>query len=136
MLGEIRSSFDDEEPHRYLRVDNTTKRLKKGYIGHILLDLINRLEIPLEEENVSGYDLIIFYIREGYVPAKRKGGLTSLNRELVDYLRKKANKEPIDMVAIKNSVPATTLRFEPDAAQAYWAELKRLSEYGDSITEN
>lgn len=119
-------SPNQNKMHRDLEVKRLVQGYEKGSVGHLLLSVINQLEGVLEEENVKGYDLIIFYIREGYVPESRSCGLDDLKKELVHYLKSGKPKPN------RQLLPNTKLKRNPEAAAAYWKELKQLSGYEET----
>lgn len=127
LLG-ITTSPKYNPSHRYLEAKESISDYKRGRIAHVLLSVISDLEGGyLEREEVKGYDLIIFYIREGYFPLRRQSfvGMKGLKEELANYLE---NKENFD----RDSLPTTILAYGPKKAQAYFEELKELSGYVES----
>ena len=107
--------------HRPLEVFNANENYTKVDIAKILWQLINLIEkrIP-KEENVSGYDLICFYIREGYLPVERGKNFNLLKVELKNYLNNKNNKS---YHFNRNLLPTTKLKYNPEEAEKYWQEL-------------
>jgi len=119
------------ENHRYLRVFKSIENLKKWEIAKIILDIINRLEGVLKEENVRRYNLINFYLHEGYVPVKRQDdkdeyknfGVEELKYELVEYLH---TKEKGLEFSYKEAIPITTMEYNPEKALEYLADVQSL----------
>lgn len=117
--------------HRSLIVSEAVEGCPKGLIAHHILSVISGLEGGyMEQESVHGYDLIIFYIREGYVPIRRKGGVKKLKNELVTYLKNEIS------LGEKNRFdsPVTHLVRNPRVARKWWEELKELSGYKPSTS--
>ena len=112
--------------HRYLKVERSVEGMAKGALAHKILAIINAVEEQIPEENVRGYDMIIFYIREGYVPDEPKFE-TSLINELVVFLKRKKARQGSITGMERIMLPLVNLKFNPDAAKSYWEKLLELS---------
>ena len=123
LIGEVRSAINSTSLHRYLLVEEGTDKFEKGMIAHLILGLINCIESPLPYEHVRGYDLIIFYIREGYMPVSRDSDWESLESELVEYMLFR----PLFREPERRRLPLTKLKLNPAEAENYWNRLISLT---------
>ncbi len=101
--------------HRYLKVERSVDGLPKGLIAHKILAIINAAEEQIPEENVRGYDMILFYVREGYMPVE-DDYFETLTQELVKHLQFRV---PINEVQ-RRLLPMINLKLRPEKAAVYW----------------
>lgn len=118
--------------HRALKVERPVGGQSKAQVALTLLAIHDALEGPLFEENVRGYDLIIFHIRRGMVPDLAQPHLEDLKFELVAYLKRKKEGDGEILSFERHVLPNVKLVHCPGAAVIYLEELKHLSGYTES----
>jgi len=127
LLGTISSPNEKESQHRPLKVEGAKAfGLKNSQVASQILKVINSIEGRPEIEVVPHYELIRFYILEGYVPVSRKNQsghpvdkeLQKLFTGLVEF-QKKLNQGWNPSYDIW-SLPKTILKLDPPAAKQYW----------------
>ena len=88
-----------------------------------MLNMMEHMVGRLSEENISGYDLMMFYIRRGYVPANNNDFLLS---SLADYV---VNKTPFS----RESLPIQRLVYDPVRARSYWGKIRVVRTMGEGL---
>ncbi len=109
--------------HRALAVLNSVEDHTRSQIARNLLRIQDWIEGPLFEENVCGYDLISFYIKQGMAPEGALFNCDELKSNLVSY-RLECAKGNGEISSVKRaSLPMVTLIHCPGAALIYWQEI-------------
>ena len=118
-------------PHRALAVLRAVQNHTKFRIAGNLLKIQDWFEGPLLEEEVSGYDLIYFYLKRGMVPAEEMAGCERLKNKLANYVHQrrfggdKINSEQ------RHALPMISIIQSEPASRVYLAELEqRISVLG------
>lgn len=133
-MGDIGQGFcySKDNWHRDLEIYESCGDMSRGTVAHFALKCMRAIEGTIQpNENVSGYDLVLFYIREGYVPESRTSAFETLKEELVEFMISgtKLGEERYDL-------PTVRLKYEPEAAVIYWEELKEKAGYSETGDRN
>ena len=131
IIGTISSPNEKDKNHRPLKVTGAKEvGLKNSLVAKQILAVLNSLEGTPNIEIVPHYELIRFYIKEGYVPIRR----INQSKHTVDPELEKLFEGLVEFQSELNQghnpsydiwkLPKTILEKNPIAAKKYWEKIE------------